>query len=134
MNLSKLLGNLKNNISLWGFFFALVLIGGIVGAIYMIATNEYFSSGSGKRLVLFYAPWCPHCKDIMPTWDALMTDSTQGKLSVSVEKVDCDKNPEQATQNGVNGFPTIILFKGTDKVVYQGDRSKKSIENFVNSH
>jgi len=90
--------------------------------------------GAPKRtLVLFYAPWCPHCKDIMPNWDALSKKHANDP-SLKVQKVDCDAHPEQAKKNKVEGYPTIILFKDGKKIVYEsGARDVKSLEHFAMS-
>lgn len=98
-------------------------------------TSEEEEASVGKKvLVLFYAPWCPHCKDVMPTWDKLQKNHAADK-GVDVKKVDCEKNPEKAKDNGVQAFPTIVLFKDGKKIaVFDDERTETSIENFVNSY
>jgi len=102
--------------------------------------NEGFESGndevemfrnavsSGKPVVVkFYAPWCGHCKKLAPTWDELMKEHP-GK----VIKVDADKNGDIAKEYGVQGFPTIMVFKGGKKVNdYDGPREKSSLQKFI---
>ena len=61
------------------------------------------------KIVLYYVPWCPHCKDVMPEWNKL-EQNMQG-TQTEVKKVDCEANPQAAKEQDVNGFPTIILFK-----------------------
>ena len=98
-------------------------------------TSEEEEASVGKKvLVLFYAPWCPHCKDIMPTWDKLQQKhATDAK--VDIKKIDCEKNPEKAKDNGVQAFPTIVLFKDGKKIaVFDDERTETSIENFVNTY
>ena len=93
--------------------------------------TESFDDGT-TRVVLYYAPWCPHCKNIMPTWDRLQAES-EGS-NVSVEKIDCEANPEAAEENGVSGFPTIILYKNGKSVTYEGDRSLDDFKAFISSN
>ena len=62
----------------------------------------------GLVLVDFWASWCPPCRRLAPTIDALATDYS-GRLSVA--KVDVDENPELAQRYGVQSIPTLILFR-----------------------
>ena len=97
----------------------------------LMKPTEGFSD-DGSKLVLYYAPWCPHCKSLMPTWDQLKSESSGS--NVSVEKVDCEANPEAAEEQGVNGFPTIVLFKNGEATTYEGDRSLDDLKKFISSN
>ena len=84
--------------------------------------------------VLFYAPWCGHCKRMMPEWDKLQ----QSNSNVSIEKVNCDDNPEMANKHGVNGFPTIKYLPNglndpNNGVTYNGERNSQALLNWLNS-
>lgn len=92
-----------------------------------------------RKLVLFYAPWCPHCKDLLqpndnnggkPAW-SLLKQKHAGRKDISIDEVDCDAKPELASKYEVKGFPTVILFKGNQKLNYDGDRSLESLEKFL---
>lgn len=100
---------------------------------WMAGSHEGFEDGK-KSLVLFYAPWCPHCKDLMPTWEKL-SDKHKSRSDIVITKVDCEKEPEQATKHGVEGYPTIVLFKGGKKVAtFEDDRTESAIEKFLESN
>jgi len=64
-------------------------------------------------LVDFWAPWCPPCRAIGPTLDALAAEY-QGKAKVV--KVDVDDEPEVASRYGVSSIPALLLFKGGEQV------------------
>jgi protein disulfide-isomerase-like protein len=83
-----------------------------------------------KVLVLFHAPWCGHCKDLMPEWDKV-AEKHSSSSDVVLKKVNCDEEPEKAKKHGVSGYPTIILFKGGEKKVFDDERNADAIENFV---
>jgi thioredoxin 1 len=62
----------------------------------------------GLVLVDFWATWCPPCRRLAPTVDALATEY-EGRLSVA--KVDVDESPELAQRYGIQSIPTLILFR-----------------------
>jgi thioredoxin 1 len=60
-------------------------------------------------LVDFWAAWCGPCRAIAPTIDQIAGEYA-GKLKVV--KMDVDENPEIPINYGVQGIPTLLLFKG----------------------
>jgi len=82
-------------------------------------------------LVLFYADWCGACKALKPTWKKLV-EKYKSSSVISFKKVECDKNPEVAKEHNIEGYPTIILFKNGKKIIFEGNRTLKNLENFIN--
>lgn len=59
-------------------------------------------------LIDFYATWCGPCQMLGPI--LVEVKETLGD-SVSIIKIDVDKNPEIAAQYQVRGVPTMMLFQ-----------------------
>jgi thioredoxin 1 len=59
-------------------------------------------------LVEFWATWCGYCRRFEPTVEAIASEYA-GRLRVG--KVDVDKSPATAARYGIDGTPTVVLFK-----------------------
>ena len=74
--------------------------------------------------IMFYAPWCGHCKKMLP--EARLAKRRARKKLVIVNG---DARPDLMRKYKVNAFPVIIRTK--DKKRYRGDRKRDSIVTFV---
>ena len=90
--------------------------------------EENFEDSAKPSMVLFYAPWCPHCKSMMGDWDKLRRRVGQ---NMEIVKVNCDEKPEMAEKHDVKGFPTIILFKDGRKIHFEGSRNLENFMKFI---
>lgn len=75
-------------------------------------TSQVLES-SQPVLVDFWAPWCGPCKMLGPTIEEIANDYA-GKARVG--KLNTDEAGSIASQYGIQGIPTVILFKGGQPV------------------
>ncbi|KGF71468.1 thioredoxin [Neosynechococcus sphagnicola sy1] len=64
-------------------------------------------------LVDFWAPWCGPCRMVAPVVDEI---AQQYDGQVKVVKVNTDDNPSVASQYGIRSIPTLMIFKGGQRV------------------
>jgi len=64
-------------------------------------------------LVDFWAPWCGPCRMVGPVVDEI---AVQYEKQLKVVKMNTDENPQIASQYGIRSIPTLMIFKGGQKV------------------
>jgi thioredoxin domain-containing protein 5 len=97
---------------------------------------EFFASEIPKlpHIVMFYAPWCGHCKRLAPTFDQLAEkyNIEDNKANVVVAKVDCTQESPLCKEHGIQGYPTIKFFhKEMKGVKHSGARDLETLKKFV---
>ncbi len=84
-------------------------------------------------LLLIYAPWCPHCKNLKPTYLELAKKVKEEKIDYKISVIDGDKNANFSQAHNIKGFPTILLFlyKGEKEYEYTGAHDVDSILKYI---
>jgi protein disulfide-isomerase A6 len=81
-------------------------------------------------LILFYAPWCGHCKAFHPEFEKV-AKATKGLFKIGA--VNCEEQKDLAEKYKIDGYPTVLFF-GADKTKteeYEGDRQAKKVIDFL---
>lgn len=79
--------------------------------------------------VMFYAPWCGHCKRLHPVWQELASFFDPSKVSIG--QVNCDENDYLKDRFVIMGFPTLVFFSKGQMYEYDGPRDFESLKKFV---
>ncbi len=70
-------------------------------------------TGKGVTMVDFWAPWCQPCRIQGPILERV-ADKMGEKAQIC--KINVDENPETATNFGITGIPSLLVFKNGEKV------------------
>ncbi len=83
-------------------------------------------------MIMFFAPWCGHCKRLMPTFDDFAEKYGDGRL-LHVGRVNCDdgSNSNLCTAYEIGGYPTLLFLKGDNYYDYNSERTVDGLKKFV---
>ncbi|CAE7537208.1 SEP2 [Symbiodinium pilosum] len=104
-----------------------------IGALKMELTDTNFKKSlEGKNaFVFFQAPWCGHCRKLQPEWDQ-MAKLFADTPNVIIGQVDCTGSGQGfCGENGVQGYPTLKLWKDGRMQDYNGGRDFNSLKREV---
>ncbi|CAI4216439.1 unnamed protein product [Parascedosporium putredinis] len=93
-------------------------------------TFDDFVKANELVLAEFYAPWCGHCKALAPEYEEAATSLKE--KGIKLVKVDCTENSELCSKHGVEGYPTLKVFRGLENITpYAGQRKAASITSYM---
>lgn len=91
---------------------------------------SYINKDKQIKLMLFYNPECPYCKEFMPIWSQIINELPN---TILYEEINTSKDIEKkkSIEYKIISVPTIILVINNNKIKYEGNRSYKDIERFL---
>ena len=139
MNVNKMIGKVdRNMIENVVIFILLVVVIGLLVRHYVNYTrsSENFSAhdeddSDEVKIVLYFAPWCPHCANYIQEWKKLGDSQKVNGKTVKVEKVDCEANPDVPQKENIEGFPTVKLHANNTVEEYTGSRTASGVSNWL---
>jgi len=106
-------------------------------AVVELTDSDFDSSleGMDTALVMFYAPWCGHCKKLKPEFDRASKDLLANDPPVNLAKIDCTEvGKDTCNRFEVRGYPTLKIFRGGElSQDYNGPRDASGIVKFMKS-
>jgi thioredoxin len=103
----------------------------MVKPIHNQAELDAVMAGGGKRLLLLdlYADWCGPCHQLMPVLEALARENRE---SVSIYKIDVERNEDIARRFGVRGIPHVAFVRsGKTLLNLQGLQPKTNYQKAI---
>lgn len=103
----------------------------VSGSVLDLGDSDFDSTleGHDLALVMFYAPWCGHCKRMKPEFDIAAKTLSANDPPVTLAKVDCtEAGKDTCGRFEVRGYPTVKIFRnGELSSDYNGPREAPGI-------
>ena len=80
-------------------------------------------------LILFYDPECPFCQNFLPEYSNIATILKEENFVFA--KLDCKKYQRLETLYEIEVYPTLMLFKDNQKIIFDGQRNLEEIKKWL---
>lgn len=96
-----------------------------------LTASDFSAKVDNEALILveFFAPWCGHCKALAPHYEEAATALKEKDIKLA--KVDCVDQADLCQANGVQGYPTLKVFKNGTPEDYTGPRKADGIISYM---
>jgi len=88
----------------------------------------------GLWIIMYGANWCKYTQKLTPKWLGLQTRIRAENLSkdINIAKVECTKDMDFCTSQGIDGFPTIYVYENGKKYEeYLGNHEVNEMFTYV---
>lgn len=88
-------------------------------------------------VIFFHAPWCGHCKEFDIVFKKVAKKMSKSNENILFGKMDGTANDIPYMFPPLKGFPSVFFLSAYEKfdpIQYQGDRSYKSVKDWINRH
>jgi protein disulfide isomerase family A protein 3 len=83
-------------------------------------------------LIMFYAPWCGHCKHLKPFFEEAADKMVKSVPNAKFARLDCTTQTKTCKDMDVSGYPTVKFFKnGVYNKEFDGQRNTESLIQFM---
>jgi len=82
-------------------------------------------------LVKFVAPWCGHCKSLVPAYAAAAKQLAESQSEIKLASVDATIEQDLAQKFEVKGYPTIKFFSDGTTFEYTGGRTQEDLLSWL---
>jgi len=102
---------------------------------FAMTQNEYYTPTSQMaKLCLYCTAWCKYSQMILPEWKKLSDFVKQNNMPIELTMIDCEKDSNICSAEGITGYPTVVLVKKDGKKInYTGERKSEAMIKFIKS-
>jgi len=98
--------------------------------VFVLTAENFEEKIKGDEFVFveFYAPWCGHCKKLVPEYAALATSLKGEGSKIVIAKLDATTANDVSVKYSIRGYPTLKLFRNGEPIDFEGGRTTSEMK------